>query len=105
MGCGSSNLEQSVVDEALRSSRIRMHGKDKIADTPTTNLETAATGESQQDATEIQNPYMPALTPKDTFHLKMSWKGIRRSLEVTGVTMFTKYFNLSLYILLSLYSK
>ena len=34
-----------------------------------------------------QNPYI-SLTHKDIFHLKMSWKGIRRCLEETGVAMF-----------------
>ena len=36
-----------------------------------------------------QNPYM-ALTHKDIFHLRMSWKGIRRALDITGVNMFIK---------------
>lgn len=36
-----------------------------------------------------QNPYM-SLTHKDIFHLKMSWKGIKRCLEETGVLWFTK---------------
>ena len=37
-----------------------------------------------------QNPYME-LTHKDIFHLKMSWKGLRRALDITGVNMFIKY--------------
>ena len=37
----------------------------------------------------IQNPYV-SLTQKDTFHLKASWKGIKRALEVTGIAMFIK---------------
>ena len=37
------------------------------------------------------NPYMKgALTNKDLFHLKMSWRAIEHSLEVTGVAMFIK---------------
>ena len=36
-----------------------------------------------------QNPYL-TLTPKDVFSLKMSYKGIRRSSEETGLTMFIK---------------
>ena len=36
-----------------------------------------------------QNPYI-SLTPKDVFSLKASWKAIRRGMEETGVTMFTK---------------
>lgn len=34
-----------------------------------------------------QNPYL-SLTHREIFQLKMSWKGIRRSLEETGVNMF-----------------
>ena len=36
-----------------------------------------------------QNPYL-SLTPKDVFSLKMSYKGIRRCAEETGLTMFIK---------------
>lgn len=36
-----------------------------------------------------QNPYL-TLTPKDVFSLKMSYKGIRRSSEETGLSMFIK---------------
>lgn len=36
-----------------------------------------------------QNPYL-TLTPKDVFSLKMSYKGIRRGAEETGLTMFIK---------------
>ena len=35
------------------------------------------------------NPYI-ALSAKDLYSLKASWKGIRRSLEETGTLMFTK---------------
>ncbi len=37
-----------------------------------------------------QNPYL-SLVQKDIFSLKMSFKGVRRSLEETGVYMFTKF--------------
>lgn len=40
-----------------------------------------------EPAAPKQNPYM-ALTQKEIFQLKMSWKGIRRSLEETGVDLF-----------------
>jgi hypothetical protein len=46
-------------------------------------------GEAAEPAPPKQNPYM-SLTHKDIFHLKMSWKGIKRSIEDTGVTMFVK---------------
>jgi len=51
--------------------------------------ERAAKGaaEAAEAAAPKQNPYMP-LTNKEIFQLKMSWKGIRRSLEDTGVAMF-----------------
>ena len=39
-----------------------------------------------------QNPYI-SLIPKDVFSLKMSWKGIRRCLEETGTSIFTKLFD------------
>ena len=84
MGCSSSNSDLKFIDEPYRR-KCESNGKAKIAD--------AACQAAKHDATnngETQNPYMHALTPKDTFHLKMSWKGIRRSLEITGVTMFIK---------------
>ena len=46
-----------------------------------------AAAEAAEAAAPKQNPYMP-LTNKEIFQLKMSWKGIRRSLEDTGVAMF-----------------
>ncbi len=45
------------------------------------------TAEAADNALPKQNPYM-TLTNKEIFQLKMSWKGIRRSLEDTGVAMF-----------------
>lgn len=50
-------------------------------------------GEDEPTAPK-QNPYM-ALTHKEIFQLKMSWKGIRRSLEETGVNMFIFMFEAS----------
>ncbi len=37
----------------------------------------------------IVNPYVP-FTSKDVFSLKASWKAVKRSMEDTGVFMFTK---------------
>ena len=84
MGCTSSIHDQKVISDSERR-KSELNGKGKIADTSTTEVQ-QLNGEIE----EPQNPYMTALTPKETFHLKMSWKGIRRSLEVTGVSMFMK---------------
>lgn len=45
----------------------------------------------EEPAAPKQNPYM-TLTHREIFQLKMSWKGIRRSLEETGVAMFILMF-------------
>ena len=71
MGCTSSSSGDAV---------------DKAA----VNGKTGAAAENAEaENAPKQNPYM-SLTHKDIFHLKMSWKGIKRCLEDTGVVMFTK---------------
>ena len=47
----------------------------------------AAAAEDDANANKPQNPYI-ALTHREIFQLKMSWKAIRRTLEETGVNMF-----------------
>lgn len=78
MGCASSNQNDSK-----ENTKSKQNG----------NAKGGGPGEGVEAAPEPvvpkQNPYM-ALTPKDVFSLKMSWKGIRRSLEETGVVMFQK---------------
>lgn len=60
---------------------------------PIENSNKSANGKGGKAGTEAepetpkQNPYM-TLTHREIFQLKMSWKGIRRSLEETGVNMF-----------------
>ena len=79
MGCASSNQEDA------KDAKSKTNG----------NAKGGAGGGAGGDAAETepvvpkQNPYM-SLTHKDTFHLKMSWKGIKRNLEETGITMFMK---------------
>ena len=46
-------------------------------------------GEGAEPAPPKQNPYV-SLTHKDIYFLKMSWKGIKRSMEDTGIAMFMK---------------
>lgn len=72
MGCASSNQEDA------KDAKSKTNGNAK--------------GENAAEAEPVvpkQNPYM-TLTHKDTFHLKMSWKGIRRMIEETGTSMFMK---------------
>lgn len=76
MGCASSNQEDAKDAKAKANGNGAGGG--------------GADAENEPVAPK-QNPYM-TLTHKDTFHLKMSWKGIRRSLEETGITMFMKLF-------------
>jgi hypothetical protein len=72
MGCTSSSNSDAAENKAA------------------TNGKTAANAENAEaENTPKQNPYM-TLTHKDIFRLKMSWKGIKRCLEETGVVMFTK---------------
>ena len=75
MGCASSNQEDA------KDAKTKTNGTAKGG----------ATGEAAEiePVAPKQNPYM-SLTHKDTFHLKMSWKGIKRSLEETGINMFMK---------------
>jgi len=76
MGCASSNQEDA------KDAKSKTNGNAKGG---------AGGGEmpEAEPAAPKQNPYM-SLTHKDTFHLKMSWKGIKRSLEETGINMFMK---------------
>jgi hypothetical protein len=74
MGCTSSSTVENKV-----SSNGNAKGAGGKAPVP---------NELDNDATvPKQNPYI-TLTHKDIFHLKMSWKGIRRCLEETGIAMF-----------------
>ena len=77
MGCASSNQEDA------KDAKSKTNGNAKGG--------AVAGGEmpEAEPAAPKQNPYM-SLTHKDTFHLKMSWKGIKRSLEETGINMFMK---------------
>ena len=78
MGCASSNK-----NETKDESKTAKNGNNAK------NLKTGET-EATEPPPPKQNPYL-SLTHKDIFHLKMSWKGIRRCLEETGVTMFIRY--------------
>lgn len=74
MGCTSSSNNNNANDKATANGKAGA----------------GATENAEAENVPKQNPYM-SLTHKDIFHLKMSWKGIKRSLEETGVCMFTKY--------------
>lgn len=56
------------------------------ADKPNANGKGGKTGDDEPTVPK-QNLYM-TLTHKEIFQLKMSWKGVRRTLEDTGVAMF-----------------
>jgi hypothetical protein len=73
MGCASSNQEDRK-DAKKNTSNGTPKGD---------------ANETIEPVVPKQNPYM-SLTHKDIFHLKMSWKGIKRSLEETGIAMFIK---------------
>lgn len=60
-------------------------------DKPNANGKSGKTGDLSEPTAPKQNPYM-ALTHKEIFQLKMSWKGVRRTLEDTGVAMFIYMF-------------
>ena len=80
MGCASSNTGEAK--EPANKSATNGNAKGAGGD--------AGGGDGAAAGAQKQNPYM-SLTPKDVFSLKMSWKGVRRSLEDTGVLMFTRY--------------
>jgi hypothetical protein len=73
MGCASSNQEDA------KDAKSKTNG----------NAKGENVGAEAEPVVPKQNPYM-SLTPKDTFGLKMSWKGIRRMIEETGTSMFMK---------------
>jgi hemoglobin-like flavoprotein len=82
MGCASSNQnEDAGKNTAQKGGAGGGGGGGKPGET----------AEPAEAAAPKQNPYM-SLTHKDIFHLKMSWKGIKRSMEETGVLMFVKLF-------------
>ena len=90
MGCASSNREDAKDSQKAKSGGGGggggAGGKNGNANA------TGAGGEGEAAAaapTPKQNPYI-SLTPKDVFSLKMSYKGIRRNMEDTGVAMFIK---------------
>jgi hypothetical protein len=81
MGCASSNQEDAK------------DVKNKNGNAGKTGAGGGAGGPNGEQAGEQpvakQNPYL-SLTPKDIFSLKMSYKGIRRAMEETGIAMFIK---------------
>jgi hypothetical protein len=81
MGCASSNPEDAK------------DAKNKNGNAGKAGAAGGANGPNGEQAGEQpvvkQNPYI-SLTPKDVFSLKMSYKGIRRAMEETGIAMFIK---------------
>ena len=75
MGCASSNQGDSK-DKSNTNGNAKGGAK-------------AGEGEAAEPAPPKQNPYV-SLTHKDIYFLKMSWKGIKRSMEDTGIAMFMK---------------
>lgn len=75
MGCASSN-------QGDKDNKTNANGNAKGA-------KPGEGAESTEPVAPKQNPYVN-LTHKDIYFLKMSWKGIKRNMEDTGVTMFVK---------------
>lgn len=81
MGCASSNEPKEGGGGGGKTNGQARGGG--AGDAPNENA-------APEPAQPKQNPYL-TLTPKDVFSLKMSYKGIRRSSEETGLAMFIKY--------------
>ena len=94
MGCTASSKNKSKANQRKnnQNNHISSSQKSKTNDTKggSRKQHAEASEDAANQADQQLNPYLTTLTQKDIFHLKMSWKGIRRSLEVTGVTMFLK---------------
>lgn len=83
MGCASSNQEDAK-DAKNKNGNAGKAGGGGAGGANGPNGEQAG-----EQPVVKQNPYI-SLTPKDIFSLKMSYKGIRRAMEETGIAMFIK---------------
>lgn len=82
MGCASSNEPKDGGGGGRANGNTRGGGGGAGGDAANENA-------AAEPAQPKQNPYL-TLTPKDVFSLKMSYKGIRRCAEETGLNMFIK---------------
>ena len=80
MGCASSNQEDAK-DNAKNKNGTAKSGPGGGG--------SANANDAGEAAAPKQNPYI-SLTHKDIYGLKMSYKGIRRGMEETGIAMFIK---------------